>query len=95
MKWGWGKAMYRNKAQYEGHFFMDKRHGYGRMWYSNAGTYEVHQGFDFSRGWRVCNEGLDAVPCRDYYMVPVFDLRSVVEGALSRLPIYVELGFRK
>lgn len=41
MKWGFGKAVYRKKAQYEGHFFMDKRHGFGRMWYSNAGTYEV------------------------------------------------------
>ena len=41
MKWGFGKAIYRNKAHYEGHFFMDKRHGYGHMWYSNAGTYEV------------------------------------------------------
>ncbi|CAN0314369.1 unnamed protein product, partial [Hapterophycus canaliculatus] len=41
MKWGFGTALYLRKAYYEGHFFMDKRHGYGRMRYSNAGTYEV------------------------------------------------------
>lgn len=43
MKWGFGTAVYLNKAHYEGHFFMDKRHGFGKMRYSNAGTYEVSQ----------------------------------------------------
>lgn len=41
MKWGFGTAVYLRKAHYEGHFFMDKRHGFGKMRYSNAGTYEV------------------------------------------------------